>query len=452
MQTGPDSNKPVSYFPIEGRSKTALVLAGGGLTGAVYEIGALRAIDELLVERSVRDFDIIVGTSAGALVGSMLAKGISPGEMMQTLDGSHPEFSSILPKHVFSLNTGEFVRKGLRLPSTLKNAMFHYLRHRNDMNVLDVVWSLIEALPSGLYNNQGLEAFLLEVFQERHLSDSFKDTKQDLFIIATDLDTGKRVVFGRERWRDVPLSRAVAASSAVPLLYKPVHIDDHEFVDGAVRGNASLDVAIEAGAKLIICINPLVPIDNSEKQNIPLLGPDGRFLSEKGAQAVFSQFMRISLRSGLVYHIKQLRRRYPDVDIVLIEPRRDDFQMAFYNTMRYSARVIIAQHGFESVTVDLANQYQELKATLARHGFNITRRFVIEELLAIQESNNDIDVVREMLERSDRRRRPIPFEDRYVTESLQDTLSGLEQVVNRLEQDTSSANGNGASKVAEPVH
>ncbi len=441
MQIGVDSNKLTSLFQGEDQSKTALVLAGGGLTGAVYEIGALRAIDELLVDRSVTDFDIIVGTSAGALVGSMLAKGIPPGEMMQTLDGSHPEFSSILPSHVFSLNTGEFIRKGLRLPSTLKNALMHYLRNRSDMNVLDVAWSLIEALPSGLYNNQGIEVFLQEVFRERHFSDSFQDNQKDLYIVATDLDTGERVVFGREPWYDMSLSRAVAASSAVPLLYKPVFIDDHEFVDGAVRGNASLDVAIEAGAKLIVCVNPLVPIDNSDKQDIPLLGPDGRFLSEKGAQAVFSQFMRISLRSGLAYHIKQLRRQHPDVDIILIEPRRNDFQMAFYNTMRYSARVIIAQHGFESVTVDLANQYSELKATLARHGFDITRRFVIEELLAIQESNYDIDVVREMLERSERRRRPMSSEDRYVSESLQDTLMGLEQVIDRLEQDIATEPG-----------
>jgi hypothetical protein len=319
------------------------------------------------------------------------------------------------------------------------------------MNVLDVVWSLIEALPSGLYNNTGLEVFLQEIFRERHLSDSFRDIQKDLYIIATNLDTGKRVIFGRQPWDDIPLSRAVAASSAVPLLYKPVFIDDHEFVDGAVRGNASIDVAIEAGAKLIVCVNPLVPIDNSDKLNIPLLGPDGRFLSEKGAQAVFSQFMRISLRSGLAYHIKQLRRQHPDVDIILIEPRRNDFQMAFYNTMRYSARVIVAQHGFESVTVDLANQYPELKATLARHGFNITRRFVIEELHAIQESNYDIDVVREMLGRSERRRRPISSEDRYVTESLKDTLIGLEQIIDRLEQNTISEDGQDMEMAAETL-
>jgi hypothetical protein len=211
-----------------------------------------------------------------------------------------------------------------------------------------------------------------------------------------------------------------------------VRIGDQEFVDGAVRGNASLDIAIEAGARLIVCINPLVPIDNSKKRDIPLLGEDGKFISEKGAQAVLSQFMRISMRSGLVYHIKQLQRRYPDIDIILIEPRRDDFEMAFYNVMRYSARVTIAQHGYQSVTLDLENQYQELKAILARHGIPITRRLVAEELEAMRQANYDIDVVRAMLEKGERRlrfRRKQRLSEpsaEVVTEELRDALAQLE--------------------------
>ncbi len=413
-------------------SKTAIVLAGGGLTGAVYEVGALRAIDAMLVDRRVNDFDIIVGTSAGALVGSMLARGITPGEMMRTLDGAQPGESRILPKHIFSLNTHEFLYKGLRFPITIKNALSHYVRHRRDMNLFDILWSLTDALPSGLYDNRELERFVQSVWQEYGLSDDFRDVERELYVIATDLDTGKRAVFGSPGWEGVPISKAVAASSAVPLLYRPVRIGDQEFVDGAVRGNASLDIAIEAGARLIVCINPLVPIDNSKKRDIPLLGEDGKFISEKGAQAVLSQFMRISMRSGLVYHIKQLQRRYPDIDIILIEPRRDDFEMAFYNVMRYSARVTIAQHGYQSVTLDLENQYQELKAILARHGIPITRRLVAEELEAMRQANYDIDVVRAMLEKGERRlrfRRKQRLSEpsaEVVTEELRDALAQLE--------------------------
>ena len=74
-------------------SKLALVLAGGGMTGAVYEIGALRAIDDLLVDRSVTDFDIYVGTSAGAIVAAFLANGFSPETMFQVIAGPAPRSS-----------------------------------------------------------------------------------------------------------------------------------------------------------------------------------------------------------------------------------------------------------------------------------------------------------------------------------------------------------------------
>ncbi len=135
----------------------------------------------------------------------------------------------------------------------------------------------------------------------------------------------------------------------------------------------------------------------------------------------------------LAYHIKQLRRRHPGVDIIVIEPRSDDFQMTFYNIMRYSARVTVAQHGFESVAVDLANQYSAFKATLARHGIPITRRFVIEELETIRESDNDIAVVRDILE-SDTHNRASSLSTRSrCTQSLNEVLSDLEHVMDRLE-------------------
>src|ERR671922_1635172 len=71
-------------------SKTALVLGGGGFTGGVYEIGALRAFDLLAVNRTVNDFDIYVGTSAGSFVGAMVANGITPEEMFRVLDKALP--------------------------------------------------------------------------------------------------------------------------------------------------------------------------------------------------------------------------------------------------------------------------------------------------------------------------------------------------------------------------
>ena len=107
--------------------KIALVLAGGGMTGAVYEIGALRAIDDLLVDRSVNDFDIYVGTSAGSIVASFIANGVSPADMYRAIAGEHPELPALQRKHIFSFNYREFIRRGLALPAKLAAATAEYL-------------------------------------------------------------------------------------------------------------------------------------------------------------------------------------------------------------------------------------------------------------------------------------------------------------------------------------
>ncbi|MGD9146154.1 MAG: patatin-like phospholipase family protein [Anaerolineae bacterium] len=380
------------------KNKIALVLAGGGITGAVYEIGALRAIDDLLVDRTVNDLDIYVGTSAGALVAAALANGLSPEAMLQTFDGSHPELRPVERRHIFRLNNREFLRRAIDLPRVVSRAWSHYLRNFSDMTVFDLVWSLVESIPSGMYDILALEQYVRQVLCGPGRCNSFQDLDRDLFVIATDLDTGERLVFGRHEREDAPISLAVAASSAMPMLYDPVRIGDKECVDGGLRGNASLDLAIEQGAKLVICINPLVPFDNRERDSIPFLGPDGGYLSEKGAQFIASQMMRILMHSGLHYHIKQLRRQHPDVDIILIEPRPDDYQLFFYNIMRYSSRLTVARHGFESVTVDLAEDYPRYKEILNRHGIPISRRLVISELAEIRQSGYDPAVIRRVLE------------------------------------------------------
>jgi NTE family protein len=394
------------------RDKTALVLAGGGLTGAVYEIGALRAIDDLLIDRTVNDFDIYVGTSAGSLVASFIANGLSPEEMLQVIDGSHPQASTIERKHLFNLDLQSYFKAGVKLPTKLAKAWSHYLRHINDMNLFDMAWSLSEALPAGFYEPLGLESFVRHGLKDLGYSNDFSQLQRELYIIATDLDSGQRAVFGKG-YLDSPIALAVAASSAMPILYKPVNIGGHEYVDGGTRGNASIDLAIEQGATMVVCINPLVPFDNENQDKIPFLGPDGGHLSNKGVQSVANQVFRIMLHSGLNYHVKQLRRAHPEVDIILIEPKPEDYQMFFYNIMRYSTQLIVARHGFESVTIDLATDYQQHKAVLARHGIPISRRLVIEEMAEIVNSNYDPKVIRRVMEartpRCDARRRNTPL-------------------------------------------
>src|SRR4051794_25930759 len=98
-------------------SKTALVLGGGGFTGGVYEIGALRALDLLAVNSTVADFDIYVGTSAGSFVAGMLSNGITPDEMMQVLNSGIPsELEDLDLGKVLKPNYFGFLQKATALP------------------------------------------------------------------------------------------------------------------------------------------------------------------------------------------------------------------------------------------------------------------------------------------------------------------------------------------------
>src|SRR6478672_10152794 len=98
-------------------SKTALVLGGGGFTGGVYEIGALRALDLLTVNSTVNDFDVYVGTSAGSFVASMLANGVTPEEMMQVLNERIPsELEDLDLDKVLKPNYLGFITKAAQLP------------------------------------------------------------------------------------------------------------------------------------------------------------------------------------------------------------------------------------------------------------------------------------------------------------------------------------------------
>ncbi len=375
--------------------KIALVLAGGGMTGAVYEIGALRAIDDLLVDRSVNDFDIYVGTSAGSIVASFIANGVAPADMYRAIAGEHPDLPALRREHIFSFNYREFVRRGMALPSKLVAATVDYFFSGGNSTLVDTLWSLTDVLPSGLYDGRALERYIRESLAAAGGSNDFDALARELYIVATDLASGRRAVFGPHDEHNAAVSQAVAASSALPIVYKPVMIGGREFVDGGLGGTASLDIAIERGATLVVCVNPLVPYDD---RRAPEAEAERQTFTRRGLSAIASQVSRITVHAGLKYHVKQLRRQHPEVDIILIEPRADDQMLAFGNIMRYGERLAIARHGFEAVTLDLAQDYQNYKEVLARHGIPLTRKLVIEELQQIVQSGNDPEVIERILE------------------------------------------------------
>ncbi len=372
------------------RDRTALVLGGGGFTGGVYEIGALRAIDLLSVNRTVNDFDIYVGTSAGAFIAALCANGVTPEEMMRVVTRQGPlPFRDLDIGDLLRPNVAEFVRSGISLPGRALGLVRHLASHFGEVSVMDLLLGLGEALPSGAYTGKGLETYVRRVLSDPDRSDDFRMLDAELYLAATDLDTCERIVLGGEGFDDVPISRAVRASTALPMVYAPVMIKERELIDGGIVSTTNLDIAVQAGAKLVVVLNPIVPFVNDfSKEVMTLRGPRPRRVSDMGFPQIGYQAFKLLAYQRLHEVARQWEQRYPGVDIVLIEPEPDDELMFQTSMMNFSSRVDIARHGFQSVTYQLAGDYERFKATCDRHGIEISAtrvRKVIEHFGAERE-------------------------------------------------------------------
>ncbi|MDX6702638.1 MAG: hypothetical protein QOF26_2864 [Baekduia sp.] len=372
------------------RSKTALVLGGGGFTGGVYEIGALRALDLLSVNRTVNQFDVYVGTSAGAFVAALAANGVTPEEMMRVVNQQVPTpFRDIDLGQLLRPNIVEFARKGIALPWRAVSVLRELAPQLGQVSIMDFALGLAEGLPSGLYSGSGLESYMRAVLSDPDRTDDFRLLENELYLAATDLDTCERIVFGANDWDDVPISTAVHASTALPMVYKPVRVRDRELIDGGIVSTTNLDIAVEAGAKFIVVVNPLVPYVNEFQERVgTLLGSRPRHVSDMGLPQIGYQAFKLMAYQRLHEMANQWEERYPGVDIVLIEPEPNDELMFQTSMMNFTKRVDIARHGFQSVTLKLAGDYDNFHEICDRHGIEISAtrvRKVVKHFSAEQE-------------------------------------------------------------------
>ncbi len=356
------------------RSRSALVLGGGGFTGGVYEIGALRALDLLSVNRTVNQFDVYVGTSAGAFVAAAVANGVTPEEMMRVIVQQVPTpFPDARISALLKPNYGEFLSKGVMLPLRLARVVRDLVRDLGQISAVDLAVGLAEALPSGLYSGQGIERYVRTILSDPDRTNDFRLLPNELYLAATDLDTCERIVLGAEGWDDVPISTAVSASGALPMLYKPVKVKDRELIDGGILSTTNLDIAVEAGAKFVIVVNPLVPYVNDFERKIPTItGSRPRRVSDMGFPQIGYQSFKLLAYQRLHELARRWEERYPGVDIILIEPEPNDELMFQTSIMNYTSRVDIARHGFQSVTLKLAHDYARFKRICARHEVEIS--------------------------------------------------------------------------------
>ncbi|MGK2954473.1 MAG: patatin-like phospholipase family protein [Solirubrobacterales bacterium] len=387
-------------------SKSALVLGGGGFTGGVYEIGALRALDLLAVNSTVNDFDMYVGTSAGSFIATMLAAGITPEEMMRVLtdDDEDAPIERLSQDVMLRPNFAEYARKAVTLPWHIAGMVKSFLPRISDVSAIDFGYGLAENLPKGMYNNAGIGKYVREALASQGINDSFDALDRKLYLTATDLDSGERIVLGDpdNEWPGVPVSKAVECSTALPLVYEPVELNGRTLIDGGIYSTTNVDVAVELGAKFIVVVNPLVPYVNDRTSEMSKLsGGNVRRIADMGVPAIANQAFRLLLQKRLHLAVESWQDRFPGVDIMLLEPEPDDELMFGTSIMDFSRRLEIAQHGFESVTRKLAGDYSEYTAAAEKHGIEISATRLNKVMRKVKEQEpNDESVWRRIFDQT----------------------------------------------------
>ena len=298
-------------------------------------------------------------------------------------------------------NALEFAQSAALMPLKMLGLARNFLGQIRSTSVIDLAVGIAEALPSGLYDGRGIEEYLESVLGDPDRVNDFRLLENELFLTATDLDTCERIVLGGPDWDDVPISRAVAASTALPMVYKPVEIKGRHLVDGGLRSTTNVDLAVEAGAKFVIVVNPLVPYVNDFQKVIPtMLGSRVRRVADMGFPQIGYQAFKLLAHQRLHEAVGHWKEKYPGVDIILIEPDPNDELMFETNILNFTRRVEIARHGFESVTLKLAEDYDQLKAICAKHGIDISATRVRKVVKKFDEEREKTAAWRRILEQT----------------------------------------------------
>jgi predicted acylesterase/phospholipase RssA len=385
--------------------RVALVLAGGAVSGGAFKLGGLIALNRFLRNRKVTDFDLYVGVSAGALIGSFLSAGFSPEELLRGIDGRSLRLNQLKVYDFYWPAWGEYVSRTGRL---LRDAVTIWpaigtemLRHLGAHNVevkrrfLDflarpgygtlerVIGPLVSDmmrgtpipqagryLPAGLFETSRLEQFVRTNFARNHVPNDFRilhrERGNSLYIAASNLNTAMGTVFGHDMDHTASISEAVQASVAIPGFYVPVKIRGEEYLDGQIRKTASASFAMHKGANLIILYNPLRPFMNRSRYQ---LKPTVASLSDMGFVTVVDQAVRTMLQTRLYLGLEKLKLD-PDFtgDLILIEPTETDAEFFSMNPLSFWNRGTAARHGFNSVRRSLERNATEIQRILSAYG------------------------------------------------------------------------------------
>ena len=361
----PGGNAPNSGVPGAGApGGIGLAMAGGVVEGGFYEVGVLCALEEAVRGLTLNALDVYVGVSSGALLSALLANGVSPRTLSRAVAGEAGPDLDLRPELLFDAAWGDYAAAALRAPRILLQAARRLLARPLDESPYGLLMELGAAVPAGLFAGRAVEQYLARALASEGRTDDFRRLATKLRVVAVDLDSSELVDFGTPDTAHVPISRAVRASIALPGLYQPVEIDGRHYIDGVARRTMHASVALRDGARLLFCVNPIVPVDVRGPGGVSPRGP----LVGYGLPAVLSQTFRTLVHSRMTTGLANYRHTHPDADVVLIEPALTDHRLFFSNIFSFTNRRGVTEHAYQTTRRWLRDNAGALGPVLARHG------------------------------------------------------------------------------------
>ncbi len=351
------------------QGKTALVLAGGGIMGAAYEIGCLTALDRLFAPGfSATQFDLYVGVSAGSVIATLMANKIEPEALFRAIANDESTVFNWRRKDIYRLDARGLLTSCGQVLRNLFKILGHYRRQSWTFSLNEMFTILQEQFPSGLFSLDPMCQYLSESFRKEGILDDFRQLAAELYIPAYDIDHGRRVVFGSEGFENVRICQAVTASCAIPYFFRPYPIAGRNYLDGSVGRVSHLDIAVERGAELILLINPRVPMENDQERScLPSLSfGKCSSIADLGISFAWEQSRRIENKEKLDLAIAHFRREHPEVEVLLVEPGRDESLFFFQSPMSNEARHHVMNYGYQLTLAQLRDEYPRFKAAFER--------------------------------------------------------------------------------------
>lgn len=314
-----------------------------------YHAGALKALEEWGVD--LGGSDLIVGTSAGAVIGSYVATGWTGGDFYDYAHGRHPDSErdeAEQKDQVRSIFTplwhsrAERVRRGIGSTFAVVSSRGYWNRA---VRGRVPVGALRRVFPAGLYSTEETRFRLHEDLPEQWPRDG-------VYICAADLYTGERVAFGAPGAPEATFPEAVRASTSIPGVFPPVRIGDRQYVDGGVVSATSLDLAVDAGAESIVCVAPL-----GYRKDEGVDTRDPRLWSSMLVRSLFARTLRREVNAA----------RAAGVPVFVVRPWLTELRAHGTNSMRHFDRAALAQSAREG-TLRLVEDNADHPALVAACG------------------------------------------------------------------------------------